>query len=172
MRYATVAIDYFTKWVEVEPLATITEAKTSRFIWKYIICRFSILRVIVTNNGKQFDNEKYKKMCHELGIRTYFSSPVYPQANGQVEAINRNIKNNLKTKLSHLKKAWVEEFPKVLWAYRTALRNSTDETPYSISFGAETMVRVEIGAPNYCTQHFLPDSNETDLQAELDLLEE
>lgn len=85
--YAVVTIDYFTKWVEAEPFATITEAKVSGFI-----CRFCIPRVIVTGNGRQFDNEKYKRMCQELGIRTYFSSPAYLQVNGQMEAVNKTIK--------------------------------------------------------------------------------
>ena len=104
MKYAIVAIDNFTKWVEAKSLAIIIKAKTSGFIWWSIICHFSISRAIVTDNGRQFDNEKYK-MCHELGINTYFSSLVYLQANGQVEPVNKTIKNNLKTKLSHLKGA-------------------------------------------------------------------
>ena len=54
MKYAIVAIDYFTKWVEAEVLASITEAKTSSFIWKSIICRFGIPYAIVTDNGWQF----------------------------------------------------------------------------------------------------------------------
>ena len=66
----------------------------------------------------------------------------------------------------------MEELPNVLWAYRTTSRNATGETPYSLSFGAEAVVPVEIGGPSYCTQHFLPDNNETSLRAELDLLEE
>ena len=111
-------------------------------------------------------------MCRELGIHTYFSSPAHPQANGQVEAVNKTIKTNLKTKLDRLKGSWVEELPNVLWAYRTTSRNATGETPYSLSFGAEAVVPVEIGASNYRTQHFLPDNNETSLRAELDLLEE
>ena len=105
MRYAIVAIDYFSKWVEAEPLATITKAKTLGFIWRSIICRFGIPRAIVTDNGKQFDNERYKRMCRELDFHTYFSSPAHPQANRQVEAVNKTIKTNMKTKLSHLKGA-------------------------------------------------------------------
>ena len=45
-----VAIDYFIKWVEVEALSTITEAKIQNFIWKNIICRFGIPRTIISGN--------------------------------------------------------------------------------------------------------------------------
>ncbi|KAM1792092.1 hypothetical protein ACFX12_035986 [Malus domestica] len=51
VRYAIVAVDYFTKWAEVEPLTTITEAKIEDFVWKNILCRFGIPNAIVTDNG-------------------------------------------------------------------------------------------------------------------------
>ncbi|XP_022877058.1 uncharacterized protein LOC111395308 [Olea europaea var. sylvestris] len=73
--FAIVAIDYFTKWVEVEPLAKITEANTSKFLWKNIICRFGIPYLIVSNNGRQFDNKKVRELCKKLGIKKYFSTP-------------------------------------------------------------------------------------------------
>ena len=47
-----VPIDYFTKWVEAEPVMTITKAKVTSFVWKNIICRFGVPHVIISNNGK------------------------------------------------------------------------------------------------------------------------
>ncbi|CAI9762905.1 unnamed protein product [Fraxinus pennsylvanica] len=46
-RFDIVAIDYFTKWVEATPLAKITEANTSKFLRKNIICRFDIPHSLV-----------------------------------------------------------------------------------------------------------------------------
>ena len=51
-RFLIVAIDYFTKWVEAEPLTTIIEAKVISFVWKNIICRFGVPHVIILGNGK------------------------------------------------------------------------------------------------------------------------
>ena len=56
MKFLLVAIDYFTKWVEAEALATITETKVQNFVWKNIVCRFGILRTIISDNGRQFDS--------------------------------------------------------------------------------------------------------------------
>ena len=53
-KFLLVAIDYFTKWVEAEPLAKIIEAKVQDFIWKSIICRFGLSRILITDNGQQF----------------------------------------------------------------------------------------------------------------------
>ena len=55
-KFLIVAIDYFTKWVEVKPASKITEAKITSFVWKNI---FGIPNVIISNNGRQFDNPKF-----------------------------------------------------------------------------------------------------------------
>ena len=52
LKFLVVGIDYFTKWVEAEPLATITEKNVRNFVWKSIICRFGIPRVLVFDNCK------------------------------------------------------------------------------------------------------------------------
>ena len=52
VKFLLVAIDYFTKWVEAEALAIITEAKIRSFVWKNIICRFEIPMTIISDNGR------------------------------------------------------------------------------------------------------------------------
>ncbi|XP_065620879.1 uncharacterized protein LOC136063846 [Quercus suber] len=90
VKFLLVAIDYFTKWVEAEPLATITEAKIRSFVWKNIVCRFGIPMTIISDNGRQFDCQNFKDFCSGLGIKNQFSSPGHPQANGQTESIKPN----------------------------------------------------------------------------------
>ena len=68
------------------------------------------------DNGKQFDNPKFRDFCAELGIKNYYSSPAQPQSNGQAEVTIRTLKVALKTKLEDLKGKWVEYLPEVLWA--------------------------------------------------------
>ena len=69
VRFLIVAIDYFTKWVKAEALATITEAKVQNFVWKNIICRFRIPRTIISDNGRQFDSHGFRSFCARLGIK-------------------------------------------------------------------------------------------------------
>ena len=63
LKFLIVGIDYFIKWVEAEALATIMEKNVWSFIWRFIICRFGILRVLVLDNGKQFDNDSFRDFC-------------------------------------------------------------------------------------------------------------
>jgi len=42
LKFVVVGIDYFTKWVETEALATITEKNVRSFVWKNIVCKYGI----------------------------------------------------------------------------------------------------------------------------------
>ena len=117
LKFLVVGIDYFTKWVEAKTLATITKKNVRNFVWKNIICRYGIPRVLVFNNGKQFDNDAFQDFCSQLGIKNHYSSPAHPQAIGQVKAINRSLLKIIKIRLEGAKGIWPEELPSVLWAY-------------------------------------------------------
>jgi len=69
MKYLVVAIEYFTKWIEVEPVAQITAHKVQHFVWKNIVCRFGVPRRLVSDNGTQFGSQQLGKLCSELGIK-------------------------------------------------------------------------------------------------------
>ncbi|KAM1203864.1 hypothetical protein ACFX2J_019631 [Malus domestica] len=172
VRYAIVAVDYFTKWAEVEPLATITEAKIEAFVWKNILCRFGIPNAIVTDNGRQFDNKNFRMFCSKFNINLCFASPAHPQSNGQVEAVNKIIKHTLKTSLDKAKGCWPEFVPQVLWSYRTSYRTSTGETPFSLAFGTEAVVPVELEQATYRIQNYMQSENDKQLTFNLDLVEE
>ena len=91
LKFLVVGIDYFTKWVEAKALAIITKKNIRSFVWRNIICRYGIPRVLVSDNGKKFDNNAFKDFCSELGIKNHYSSPTHPQANGQVKVTNRSL---------------------------------------------------------------------------------
>ena len=57
LKFLVVDIDYFTKWVEDKVQATITKKNVQSFVWRNIICRYGIPRVLISHNGKQFDND-------------------------------------------------------------------------------------------------------------------
>ncbi|RDX61476.1 Tf2-11, partial [Mucuna pruriens] len=167
-----VAVDYFTKWIEAEPMATITAERVKRFIWKKIICRFGLPAKIVSDNDTQFASSATAKFCQDLHIRQSFTSVEHPQANGQAEAANRIILRGLRRRLEEVKGRWAEELPQVLWSYHTTPHSTTGETPFRLTYGSEAVIPVEIGEPSPKTTLFEPTANEDELRANLDLLQE
>ena len=95
-RYLLVGTDYFTKWVEAEPLANIRDVDAKKFFWKNIVTRFEVPRTFISENDFQFDSKSFRRYCCDLGITNRYSTPAYPQGNGQVEVINKVIMNGLK----------------------------------------------------------------------------
>lgn len=64
IKYAIVAIDYYTKLVEVGPLNKISKDQVNKFIRKNIVCRFGLPHTLVSNNGTQFISRKLKDLCN------------------------------------------------------------------------------------------------------------
>ena len=56
LKFAVVAVDYFTKWVEAIPLSAITEKNLTKFIREHIIYKFGIPHSLISDNALQFDN--------------------------------------------------------------------------------------------------------------------
>ena len=80
MKFLVVGIDYFTKSVETEPLASISQQNIKNFMWKNIVCKFGVPKVLVFDNGRQFDNTLFRDFCAHFGIQNHYSSPTHPQA--------------------------------------------------------------------------------------------
>ena len=143
-----------------------------KLVWKNIVTRFRIPHSLILDNGLQFDSKSFRRYCRELGITNRYSTPAYPQGNGQVEAVNKVIVSGLKKRLDDAKGRWVEELLHVLWAYRTTPRRSTEETPFSMSYGAKVVIPIKTGFQTLRTQSFNPSNNDELLKKSLDLIEE
>ena len=172
LKFLVVGIDNFTKWVEVEALATITEKNIRSFVWRNIICRYGIPRVLVSDNGKQFDNSALRDFCFELGIKNHYSSPAHPQANGQVEVTNRSLLKIIKTWLEGAKGIWPDELPSILWAYRMTARIPTGETSFRLAYGSEAVIPVKVGLTSYRVDNHDEQRNDEAMRLQLDLLDE
>ena len=159
-RYLLVSTDYFTKWVEAKPLANIRDVDAKRFVWKKIVTRFRISHTLISDNGLQFDSKAFKRYCCDLEITNRYSTPTYPWGNGQAGAVNKVIVGELKKRLDDAKGKWVEELPHVFWTYWTTPRRSTGETPFSMSYSAETVIPLEIGFLTLRKSFFTPSNND------------
>ena len=170
-KYLIVAIDYFTKWIEAKPLAKITTKQVAQFLWENVMCRYGIPRILVTDNGTQFNNEEFRKYCAESEIELRFTSVAHPQANGQAEIANRIILDGLKKRIEKTRNGWVDEILPILWAYRTTSRLTTGATPFMLVYGTEGVVPVEISHGSPRITAYEPEQNEEGQRLALDLID-
>ena len=85
-----------------------------KFVWKNIVTHFGIPYSLISDNRLQFDKKSFRRYYCELGITNRYSTPAYPQGNGQAEAVNKVIVSGLKKMLEDAKGRWLEELPHVL----------------------------------------------------------
>ncbi|GJY23452.1 reverse transcriptase domain-containing protein [Tanacetum coccineum] len=96
----------------------------------------------------------------------------HPQTNSLVERANRSLGEGIKARLDERSKNWMEELPHVLWEHRTMIKSSNGDTPFSLTYGTEAVIPVEIGMPTLRTAEVNLEENKEALEINLDLLEE
>jgi hypothetical protein len=144
-KYAVVAVEYFTKWIEVKPLVNIVAAGLKRFFWQIIICHFGVPRKITTNNANQFDYHIFKDFCHHMGVEAVFASVYHPESNRAVEKVNALIFTAIKKILEDQTKGkWAEEFPIAVWSHNTFICRAMKFTPFKLLYGEEPITLEEI----------------------------
>lgn len=104
-KFIILVVDYFSIWVKAKALAIITTDKIISFLGKFVISRFGIPHILITDNRTQFNNKKFIYVLLDLQIDHKFSFVSYSQTNGQVEMTNREILIGIKKKVEKAKGA-------------------------------------------------------------------
>jgi ribonuclease HI len=144
LRYVVVAVEYFSKWIEVKPLATITSVTVQKFFWQNIVCRFGVPKAITVDNGTHFDAKAFKEFCDQIGMKIHFASVRHLESNGLVERANGIIMTGImKLIFNQPRGKWPEELIKVVWSHNTTVSRSTGFTPFKLLFGDEAITPEE-----------------------------
>jgi transposase InsO family protein len=138
------AIEYFSKWIEVKPLATITSVTVQKFFWQNIVCRFGVPKAITVDNRIQFDAETFKDFCDQIGTKIHFASVRHPESNELVERANGIIMTGImKLIFNQPRGKCPDELIKVVWSHNTTISRSTGFTPFKLLFGVEAITPEE-----------------------------
>jgi hypothetical protein len=113
-----VAIDKFTKWIEVKPVTCPKADRVLDFLDE-LVHRYGLPHHIITNLGSNFNNHQFWEYCENSGIDIRYVSVTHPRANGQVERANGMVLDALKKRLhdaANMKGGkWIKELPYALW---------------------------------------------------------
>nr|GEY32185.1 hypothetical protein [Tanacetum cinerariifolium] len=82
----------------------------------------------------------------------------------------RSLGDRIKARLDAKSKNWIEELPRVLWAHRTMIKSSNEDTPFSLTYVTKAVILAEIGMPTLRTVEVDLVGNNEALEINLDLL--
>ncbi|KAL2944011.1 Gypsy retrotransposon integrase-like protein 1 [Bienertia sinuspersici] len=173
--YILAATDYFSKWAEAVALREVKKENVVEFIRNQIIFRYGVPRYVITDNGTPFFNKLMTSLCEKFKFKQRKSSMYNAPANRLVEAFNKTLCTLLSKVTARHKKDWHERLGEALWAYRTTYKSATQATPYSLVYGVEAILPLEIQIPSLrmAIQEGLTEEENAKLRlAELEALDE
>lgn len=122
-----VCVDYYSRYPEVEIIhKTSSEVIASKL--RKLFCRYGCPEMIVTDNGPQFQKKTaFTNLLQEFGVSHRKVAPYHPEANGEVERFNRNLKKCIQTAIAEGQN-WRHALENFLLSYHTTIHSTTGAT--------------------------------------------
>jgi hypothetical protein len=170
-----VAIDKFTKWIEVKPVTCPKADRVLDFLYE-LVHRYGLPYRIITDLGSNFNNHQFWEYCKNSGIDVRYVSVAHPRANGQVERANGMVLDALKKWLHDAANTkggkWIKELPNALRGLRTQPSKPTGQSPYFLVYGSEAILPADVMWVSQEVEHYDESVSEDSRRVDIDRLEE
>ena len=148
MTYICTCVCAFTKYAVAIPLSDKSAVTVARAIIENAILKLGCCDVIVTDNGKEFENALFRELCRGLEILKALTTFYNSRSNGLVERFHRSL-NAMLGKVVHMHQTdWPDHLPFVLNAYNTTVHYATGFSPHFLMFGREQRIPVDVSLGN------------------------
>ena len=162
-KYAIVFMDYFTKWPEVFATADQTAETIACLLVEHVITRHGVPEHLLSDRGANFLSALLQEVLKLVGTVKISTSGYHPQCDGLVEKFNGTLTNMLAKSVSKYGRDWDSHLPYLLFAYRAAVQESTQASPFYLLYGREPRVPTDtalsqprtpyqIEFPDYCSE--------------------
>ena len=143
-KYILVIGDYFTKWTEAFPMPDMETGTVARLFVNEFVVRYGAPACLHTDQGRNFESNLVKEICRLLGIVKTRTTPYHPQSDGMIERFNRTLLSMLKMASIDDAQDWDLKLPCLMMAYRTSVHETTKATPFSLMFGREVQLPIDV----------------------------
>jgi hypothetical protein len=170
-----VAIDKFTKWIEVKPVTYLKADRVLDFMDELVHC-YGLPHRIITDLGSNFNNQQFWEYCGNSGIDVWYVSVTHPRANRQVERANGMVLDALKKRLQDAANSkggkWIKELSNALWGIRTQPTKTTGQSPYFLVYGSEAILPADVMWDSPAVEQYDEGISEDSRRVDIDGLEE
>ncbi len=132
-----VAIDHFSHFCILVPLKDKHATTVARALVDEVFCKFNTSKVLLSDNGTEFNNQVLEAICKEYDIQKTNMVAYHAASNGMVERSNRKIIQNLRTLVGDVSSTWHEWMSQVMASLNSSLHTTTGDTPHFVAFGVD-----------------------------------
>jgi hypothetical protein len=169
-----VAVDKFTKWIEVRTVAIVTPKESAKLI-EDITHWFMVPNRMVTDLGNAFTRSEFWDFCQDSLIDVYYSSVAYPRCNGQVERANGMVLQAIKDRIfddaSQYATRW-HVVPHVIWGLQTQVSSAMGYSPFFLVYGLEAVLPTDVAFGALRIQNYEKGTAEETRKVDLDSIVE
>lgn len=162
-KYWLVAIDAYSRWLEIFPVASQTSSNTIKAL-RTLMSRYGLCESIVSDNGTAFTSEEFRSFCKSNNIKLICTTPYHSRSNGRVERAIRTFKWRYTKSFDQFQDE-DHRLQAMLFAYRTSVHNVTGKTPAELFLGRSIRTSLDTLKPHYSNQE---DVNTTKEKARYD----
>jgi hypothetical protein len=139
-KYAIVFMDYFTKWPEVFAASSQTAETIARLFVEHVVTRHGVPERLLSDRGPNFLSHLVTEVCKLLGSSKVNTSGYHPQCDGLVEKFNGTLVTMLSKCVEKNGRDWDTHLPYLLFAYRVAVQESTQHSPFLLLYGRQPRI--------------------------------
>lgn len=129
-----VFVDVCTNWAYAKPIKSKTQEETLKYFWEFC-CLFGPPKSILTDQGKEFNNELMKGVMSIIGAEHKITAAYNPRTNGNTEKLNQTLMNSLRKHCENNEDNWHKWIPYIIYSYNSRLNSSTGFSPFELVMG-------------------------------------
>ena len=129
-RYILAAVDSFTRWTMLQVIPCKTAQATRDAFFRGWICVWSAPEILVSDNGKEFENSLWQELAKAIGSRVHYIAPYHPASNGMVERFNEELKSYMSALVRSDTRDWENLVPTLMLAKNCSWNRHIQMSPF------------------------------------------
>ena len=143
-QYVVVFTDSLTKWPEAFAIKSAGADVIAQIFVEEIVSRHGALRTLLSDRGKNFLSKLIQEICDLFSMKKINTTLYHPQTDGLTERFSHTLCSMLAIYVSKHQRDWDRFIPFALFAYRTAIQESTKETPFYLIYGRDPCLPLDV----------------------------
>ncbi len=156
-------VDHLSRFTVLAPLPIKSATTVAHALVSHIICPYTTLRVLLSDNGVELKNQILQDICNQFSIRQTFITAHHPASNGLIERTNRKILEILRHLTGKFHESWEDWLSHVAASINGSINTSTGKTSHYIIYGFDKRLPYDVLVHSPVPLHSLDDYSKLQL---------